>query len=215
MDHAQSTEVQLRSRAGWHTRQADRCTGFPKQDHLGGWSFGYLRYQHEGHAHGHELFVARDGSHVDVGAHGDTALLFGLSGTGKTTLSADPDCQLIGDDEHAWTHNGISNLKAGCNAKLINLNKRAEKVIAAALSMRDVFIENVAALLDNAIEETDPQDLDLDDNSITENTRISYPLHANLDVLDDEVGPHSNTIVLLTADAFGVFPPISFLHHRR
>ena len=151
----------------------------------------------------------------NVGAHGDTALLFGLSGTGKTTFSADPDCQLIGDDEHAWTHNGISNLKAGFYAKLINLNRRAEPVIAAALSMRDVFIENVAALPDKPIEETDPQNLDLDDNSITENTRISYPLHENPDVLDGEVGPHPNTIVLLTADAFGVFPPISVLSSKK
>lgn len=150
----------------------------------------------------------------NVGAHGDTALLFGLSGTGKTTLSADPDRQLIGDDEHAWTHDGISNLEAGCYAKLINLNKRAEPVIAAALSMRGVLIENVAALPDKPIEETDPQDLDLDDNSITENTRISYPLHANPDVLDGEVGPHPNTIVLLTADAFGVLPPISVLSSK-
>ena len=121
----------------------------------------------------------------NVGAHVDTAFLFGLSGTGKTTLSADPDRQLIGDDEHAWTHDGISNLEAGCYAKVINLNIRAELVIAAALSMRDVFIENVAA---------DPQDLDLDDNSITEDTRISYPLHAYPDVLDGD---------------FGVLPPIS------
>merc|ERR1719152_230445 len=150
----------------------------------------------------------------NVGAHGDTALLFGLSGTGKTTLSADPDRQLIGDDEHAWTHDGISNLEAGCYAKLINLNKRAEPVIAGALSMRGVLIENVAALPDKPIEETDPQDLDLDDNSITENTRISYPLHANPDVLDGEVGPHPNTIVLLTADAFGVLPPISVLSSK-
>jgi len=150
----------------------------------------------------------------NVGAHGDTALLFGLSGTGKTTLSADPDRQLIGDDEHAWTQDGISNLEAGCYAKLINLNKRAEPVIAAALSMRGVLVENVAALPNKPIEETDPQDLDLDDNSITENTRISYPLHANPDVLDGEVGPHPNTIVLLTADAFGVLPPISVLSSK-
>jgi len=139
----------------------------------------------------------------NVGAHGDTALLFGPSGTGKTTLSADPDRQLIGDDEHA-----------GHYAKLINLNKRAEPVIAAALSMRGVLIENVAALPDKPIEETDPQELDLDDNSITENTRISYPLHANPHVLDGEVGPHPNTIVLLTADAFGVLPPISVLSSK-
>ena len=127
----------------------------------------------------------------NVGAHGDTA------------LSADPDRQLIGDDEHA-----------GHCAKLINLNKRAEPVIAAALSMRSVLIENVAALPDKSIEETDPQDLDLDDNSITENTRIRCSLHANPHVLDGEVGPHPNTIVLLTGDVFGVLPPISVLSSK-
>ena len=149
----------------------------------------------------------------NVGTHGDTAILFRLSGTGKTTFWADPDCQLFGDDEHAWTHDGISNLEAGCYAKLINLNKRAEPVIAVALSMRDVFIENVAALPEKPIEEIDPQDLDLDDNSITV-TLISYSLHANADVLDGEVGLHPNTIVLLTADAFAVLPPSSVLSSK-
>ena len=138
----------------------------------------------------------------NVGAHGYTALLFGPSGTGKTSLSADPDRQLVGDDEHA-----------GHCAKLINFNKRAEPVIAAALSMRGVLIENVAALPDKPIEETDFQALDLDDNSITENTRISFPLHANPHVLDGEVGPHPNTIVLLRRCLWRS-PPINVLSSK-
>jgi len=148
---------------------------------------------------------------ANVGAKGDGAILFGLSGTGKTTLSADPDRQLIGDDEHAWTKDGVSNLEDGCYAKLIDLNKEAEPIIAAALSTPGTVVENVPALKGKRIEETDPQDFDLTDNSITENTRISYPLSANPNVAPGARGPHPQTIVLLTADAFGVLPPIAVL----
>ena len=148
---------------------------------------------------------------ANVGADGDCAILFGLSGTGKTTLSADPDRKLIGDDEHAWTSNGISNLEDGCYAKLIDLNKDAEPVIADALSMRGTVIENVPALPGKALEDTDPQEFDLSDNSVTENTRFSYPLTCNPNVMDGAKGPHPETIVLLTADAFGVLPPVAVL----
>jgi phosphoenolpyruvate carboxykinase (ATP) len=148
---------------------------------------------------------------ANVGAEGDGAILFGLSGTGKTTLSADPDRQLIGDDEHAWTKDGVSNLEDGCYAKLIDLNKEAEPIIAAALSTPGTVIENVPPLPGKRLEDTDPQDLDLADKSITENTRISYPLSANPNVAPDARGPHPHTIVLLTADAFGVLPPIAVL----
>ena len=148
---------------------------------------------------------------ANVGRDGDTAILFGLSGTGKTTLSADPDRDLIGDDEHVWTDSGISNLENGCYAKLIDLDKKAEPVIASAMSMPGTLIENVPALPDVAIEDTDPQDFDLTDGSITENTRFAYPLTANPNVANGACGPHPQTIVLLTADAFGVLPPVSIL----
>ena len=148
---------------------------------------------------------------ANVGPKNDCAILFGLSGTGKTTLSADPDRKLIGDDEHAWTKGGVSNFEDGCYAKLIDLNKDAEPVIAAALSMKGTLIENVPTLPGKRMEELDPQELDLNDNSITENTRFSYPLDCNPNVMEGARGGHPETIVLLTADAFGVLPPISIL----
>ncbi len=151
---------------------------------------------------------------ANVGQGGDGAILFGLSGTGKTTLSADPQRELIGDDEHAWTSIGVSNLEDGCYAKLIDLNKQAEPVIAEALSMPGTLIENVPALPGKKIEDTDPQDFDLTDGSITENTRFSYPLTCNPHVAEGARGPHPKTIVLLTADAFGVLPPVSVLDAR-
>jgi phosphoenolpyruvate carboxykinase (ATP) len=151
---------------------------------------------------------------ANVGEGGDGAILFGLSGTGKTTLSADPDRQLIGDDETAWTQSGLSNLEDGCYAKLIDLDKEAEPVIAAALSMKGTIIENVPGLPGQKMEDTDPQDLDLADRSITENTRFSYPLSCNPNVAPGAKGPHPRTIVLLTADAFGVLPPVSILEAK-
>ena len=151
---------------------------------------------------------------ANVGDRDDAAILFGLSGTGKTTLSADPDRRLIGDDETGWTDAGVSNLEDGCYAKLIDLDKEAEPVIAAALSMPGTIIENVPPLPGKRIEDTDPQELDLTDASITENTRFSYPLSCNPNVADGARGDHPETIVLLTADAFGVLPPVSFLEGR-
>ena len=151
---------------------------------------------------------------ANAGERGDAAILFGLSGTGKTTLSADPDRRLIGDDETGWTDAGISNLEDGCYAKLIDLDKEAEPVIAAALSMPGTIIENVPPLPGRRIEDTDPQELDLTDRSITENTRFSYPLTCNPNVAEGARGAHPETIVLLTADAFGVLPPVSLLEGR-
>jgi phosphoenolpyruvate carboxykinase (ATP) len=147
----------------------------------------------------------------NIGPDDDAAIMFGLSGTGKTTLSADPDRRLIGDDEAGWTDAGVSNLEDGCYAKLIDLDKNAEPIIAAALSMPGTIIENVPPLPDRAIEDTDPQDLDLTNRSITENTRFSYPLSCNPNVAVGARGGHPKTIVLLTADAFGVLPPVSIL----
>jgi len=149
---------------------------------------------------------------ANVGADGDSAILFGLSGTGKTTLSADPDRLLIGDDEHVWTEGGVSNFEDGCYAKLIDLDKDNEPVIAAALSMKGTMIENVPALAGKALADTDPQELDLFDGSRTENTRFAYPLACNPSVAEGASGPHPETIVLLTADAFGVLPPVSILN---
>jgi len=151
---------------------------------------------------------------ANIGKDADGAILFGHSGTGKTTLSADPDRLLIGDDEHAWTDAGVSNLEDGCYAKLIDLDKRAEPVIAAALSMPGTLIENVPPLPGQKMEDTDPQDLDLTDGSITENTRFSYPLTCNPNVAPGAMGPAPRTIVLLTADAFGVLPPVSILEPK-
>ncbi len=148
---------------------------------------------------------------ANVGKNDDSAILFGLSGTGKTTLSADPNRLLIGDDEHVWSDTGVSNFEDGCYAKLIDLDKDNEPVIAAALSMKGTLIENVPALPGKAIAETDPQEFDLFDGSVTENTRFAYPLTCNPGVAEGAKGPHPQTIVLLTADAFGVLPPVSIL----
>lgn len=151
---------------------------------------------------------------ANIGPRDDTAILFGLSGTGKTTLSADPERRLIGDDEAAWTDEGVSNLEDGCYAKLIDLDKEAEPVIGDALSMEGTLIENVPPLADRPLSETHPQELDLTDRSVTENTRFSYPLDCNPNIAEGARGGHPETIVLLTADAFGVLPPVSVLSGR-
>ena len=162
-------------------------------------------------------FLLPDDGHLpmhcssNIGSRGDSAILFGLSGTGKTTLSADPNRRLIGDDETGWTDEGLSNLEDGCYAKLIDLDKEAEPIIAAALSMPGTVVENVPSLPARAFDDTDPQELDLADRSITENTRFAYPLACNPNVAEGSRGGHPATIVLLTADAFGVLPPVSIL----
>lgn len=151
---------------------------------------------------------------ANVGAKGDGAILFGLSGTGKTTLSADASRRLIGDDETIWSDNGLCNLEGGCYAKLINLDKQAEPVIAAALSQPGTLIENVPPLPGKRMEECHPDELDLNDGSIAENTRFSYPLEVVPNTMPNGRGPHPETIVLLTADAFGVLPPVSILEPK-
>jgi phosphoenolpyruvate carboxykinase (ATP) len=141
---------------------------------------------------------------ANVGADGDTALFFGLSGTGKTTLSADPERRLVGDDEHGWSDNGIFNFEGGCYAKCINLKKEEEPQIWNAIRFGSVM-ENVVMRGDGSREP------DFDDGSLTENTRVAYPL----DYIDNAVIPsvagHPQVIVFLTADAFGVMPPIAKL----
>jgi phosphoenolpyruvate carboxykinase (ATP) len=151
---------------------------------------------------------------ANVGEAGDGAILFGLSGTGKTTLSADASRKLIGDDETIWSDNGLCNLEGGCYAKLIDLDKNAEPVIAAAMSQPGTIIENVPPLPGKPLSETHPDELDLTDRSIAENTRLSYPLSVVPNTMPNGQGPHPKTIVLLTADAFGVLPPVSILEPK-
>ena len=140
----------------------------------------------------------------NVGPNGDTAIFFGLSGTGKTTLSADPTRTLIGDDEHGWSDNGVFNFEGGCYAKTIALSAEAEPEIHAACFRFGTLLENV--VIDPVTREPD-----FDDGSLTENTRASYPLHFLGNVAESGMGGHPANIVMLTADAFGVLPPISRL----
>jgi len=139
---------------------------------------------------------------ANVGEKGDVAIFFGLSGTGKTTLSADPKRYLIGDDEHGWDDNGIFNYEGGCYAKTINLCKENEPDIWNAIR-RDALLENVTVREDGSV--------DFNDGSVTENTRVSYPIYLiNKIVLPSKAG-HATKIIYLSADAFGVLPPVSIL----
>jgi len=142
---------------------------------------------------------------ANVGEEGDVALFFGLSGTGKTTLSADPKRYLIGDDEHGWDNNGVFNYEGGCYAKVIDLSAEKEPDIFRAIK-RDALLENVV-VHDGVADYTD--------GSITENTRVSYPIyHINKIVLPSKAG-HASKIVYLSADAFGVLPPVSILDENQ
>lgn len=140
---------------------------------------------------------------ANVGEDGDVAIFFGLSGTGKTTLSADPKRYLIGDDEHGWDNEGVFNYEGGCYAKVIDLSEEKEPDIWRAIR-RDALLENVVV--------KDNGEVDYKDNSITENTRVSYPIrHINKIVLPSKAG-HAKKIIYLSADAFGVLPPVSILN---
>ncbi|PKH09098.1 phosphoenolpyruvate carboxykinase (ATP) [Moritella sp. Urea-trap-13] len=140
---------------------------------------------------------------ANVSSEGETAIFFGLSGTGKTTLSTDPKRQLIGDDEHGWDDDGVFNFEGGCYAKTIKLSAEAEPEIFGAIR-RDALLENVT-VLDGGV-------VDYDDGSKTENTRVSYPIeHIENIVKPISKGGHANKVIFLSADAFGVLPPVSKL----
>lgn len=141
---------------------------------------------------------------ANIGADGNSAIFFGLSGTGKTTLSADKSRTLIGDDEHGWCDEGVFNFEGGCYAKVIKLEEEAEPEIFATTAMFGTVLENV-------VYDPDTLELDLDDASKTENTRASYPLASIPNASATGQGPHPKDIIMLTCDAFGVLPPISKL----
>lgn len=142
-------------------------------------------------------------SSANVGTDEDTAIFFGLSGTGKTTLSADPNRQLIGDDEHGWTpENRVFNFEGGCYAKVINLSKEKEPDIYGAIK-KGALLENIKVGTNGEI--------DFADTSITQNTRVSYPIHHIDNIKEPSIGENVKNIFFLTADAFGVLPPISQL----
>src|SRR4249920_3733722 len=141
---------------------------------------------------------------ANIGAGGDVALFFGLSGTGKTTLSSDPDRQLIGDDEHGWSDRGVFNFEGGCYAKTIKLSAEAEPQIYATTRRFGTVLENV--VMDPAT-----RLLNLDDDRLTENTRAAYPIAFIDNAVPEGLGGHPRNIVMLTADAFGVLPPIARL----
>jgi phosphoenolpyruvate carboxykinase (ATP) len=141
---------------------------------------------------------------ANVGERGDVALFFGLSGTGKTTLSADPGRRLIGDDEHGWSDRGIFNFEGGCYAKVIRLSPEAEPQIFQTTRRFGTVLENVAI-------DTDTRRIDLDDDTLTENTRAAYPLTYIPNIVSSGMADHPANIIFLTADAFGVMPPIARL----
>ena len=141
---------------------------------------------------------------ANIGADGKSAIFFGLSGTGKTTLSADASRTLIGDDEHGWSDEAVFNFEGGCYAKMINLSAEGEPEIYATTKMFGTILENVAM-------DPDTRELDFTDDSKTENTRGAYPIEFIPNSSEKNLGPPPSNIILLTADAFGVLPPIARL----
>ena len=140
---------------------------------------------------------------ANVGDNGDAAIFFGLSGTGKTTLSADPNRQLIGDDEHGWADDAVFNFEGGCYAKCINLSAEGEPEIYNAIKF--------GAMVENVVIDPETRELDFDDDTLAVNTRVGYPIDYIPNALVEGVAPVPKTVIFLTADAFGVIPPISKL----
>ena len=140
---------------------------------------------------------------ANVGDNGDAAIFFGLSGTGKTTLSADPNRQLIGDDEHGWADDAVFNFEGGCYAKCINLSAEGEPEIYNAIKF--------GAMVENVVIDPETRELDFDDDTLAVNTRVGYPIDYIPNALIEGVAPVPKTVIFLTADAFGVIPPISKL----
>jgi len=151
----------------------------------------------------HEKNVLSMHCSANMGSEGDTAIFFGLSGTGKTTLSADPQRKLIGDDEHGWTGDSIFNFEGGCYAKTINLSAEKEPEIYNAI--------RPGALVENVMFYPGTRTINFDDASITENTRVSYPLSFISNAMEPSIGGLPRNIFFLTCDAFGVLPPVSRL----
>jgi phosphoenolpyruvate carboxykinase (ATP) len=151
----------------------------------------------------HEKGILSMHCSANVGKSGDTAVFFGLSGTGKTTLSADPNRNLIGDDEHGWSENSVFNFEGGCYAKCIDLTAEKEPDIYAAIKE--------GALLENVIFKDGTNEIDFEDSTITENTRVSYPIHHISNIAVPSTAGAPKNIFFLTCDAFGVLPPISQL----
>jgi phosphoenolpyruvate carboxykinase (ATP) len=141
---------------------------------------------------------------ANIGSDGDVALFFGLSGTGKTTLSTDPGRSLIGDDEHGWSDAGVFNFEGGSYAKVIQLSPADEPQIYAA-------VHRFGSILENVVYDPTTRKLDLDDDEVTENTRASYPLEYIENTVPEKMGGHPSNIILLTCDASGVLPPIARL----
>jgi len=141
---------------------------------------------------------------ANIGPEGDTAIFFGLSGTGKTTLSADASRTLIGDDEHGWSDTAVFNFEGGCYAKMIHLSAEAEPEIHATT-------QRFGTILENVVMDPETRALDLDDASLAENSRGAYPIHFIPNASHDNMGPVPKNVIMLTADAFGVLPPIARL----